>query len=246
MLRHPRAVMWRAHAAWSAGRDRTDRGRDARADLRRGPSKPGGLRRVHVGCGPHHHLAGWWNVDIRPFPGVDEVFDATRPWPWADLEAVYGEHFLEHLPLDGAVAFLAAASRALAPGGVLRLSTPGLEWVWLTHLAPHEADPEVAIGNTYRANRAFHGWGHQFLYSRPMLEHLLGAVGFVELRFHAWGESDRPELRGLERHAGFELVEGMPSVWIVEALRGQGAPEAPQDLLAEVEREYVRFVRAGH
>jgi hypothetical protein len=48
---------------------------------RLGPNTPLGIRKVHVGCGPHAILPDWWNVDIRSFLGIDEVIDATAPWP---------------------------------------------------------------------------------------------------------------------------------------------------------------------
>ena len=32
--------------------------------------------------------------------------DVTKPWFFNGLEYVYGEHFLEHLSLEGAIAFL--------------------------------------------------------------------------------------------------------------------------------------------
>src|SRR5687768_18017028 len=41
-----------------------------------------------------------------------------------DVEAVFAEHFLEHLPVDAALSFLLEAHRVLAPGGWIRLSTP--------------------------------------------------------------------------------------------------------------------------
>ncbi len=243
---------WRAirQPRWALGRvaDRLRR-RATRApgaaSGRRGPGVTRGIDRVHVGSGPHNLFADWWNVDVRPFPGVDEVMDATRTWPWRDLSAVYGEHFLEHLDVAGAMAFLEEAARALRPGGVLRLSTPSLEWVWRTHLDP-SAGPDVLAAQTYRANRAFHGWGHRFLYSRPVLVRLLEAAGFSDLTFHAYGESDRDELRGLERHGGFEVVDGFPSVWIVEAVRGEGPAGIDPAIRAEVEHEFGRYVRSGH
>jgi len=191
----------------------------------------------------------WWNVDIRAFPGVDEVVDVTLPWPWPGLDYVYGEHFLEHLDLGQTVAFLAQTRASLRPGGRIRLSTPGLEWVWATHLRPHGSDAEV-IADTYRANRAFHGWGHQFLYTRPFLSHVLEASGLTDVRFHDFGASDDPNLCGLERHGTPEIVDGWPSVWNVEAVRpldaGIDAAHLAQALAAEVEQEFDRYVRAGH
>ncbi len=188
----------------------------------------------------------WWNVDIRPFRGIDEVADVTAPWPWGDLEYVYGEHFLEHLELDQAVSFLAQARDHLRPGGRIRLSTPGLEWVWRTHFRPDESAVNV-VSDTYRANRAFHGWGHRFLYSRPFLEHLLEATGLSEIQFFAYGESNDPNLRNLERHGSYEIIDTWPNVWNVEATRGvSDASQPPGEFTDEIEREFVRYVRSGH
>ena len=191
-------------------------------------------------------MADWWNVDIRSFKGVDEVADVTVPWPWNDLDYVYGEHFLEHLSPDQAVAFLRQARAGLRPGGRIRLSTPGLEWVWQTHFRPAGSAADV-VADTYRANRAFHGWGHQFLYSRPFLEHLLTALGLTDIRFFPYGESDDPNLRGLELHGAPETVGGWPSVWNVEATPTAGAePAAAAEIAAEIEQDFVRYVRDGH
>ncbi|MBA3236677.1 MAG: methyltransferase domain-containing protein [Chloroflexi bacterium] len=213
------------------------------AQDRRGPDDPAGIHRLHVGCGPHNLMPDWWNVDIRQFHGVDQVVDVTLPWPWHGLDFVYGEHFLEHLPLDGAISFLGQASSALRPGGRIRLSTPGLEWVWRTHFDPVAA-PDRVRAMTYQANRAFYGWGHQFLYSRPMIEHVLRAAGFEVLTFHAFGESDEPALRGLERHAGYQVVDGWPNVWIVQATATSAASTG--SLMAEAEHELERHRRSAH
>lgn len=67
---------------------------------RLGPRSPGGIKKVHVGCGPHAIMEDWWNVDIRTFPRIDEALDAAQPWPYSDLCYIYAEHFLEHLALD--------------------------------------------------------------------------------------------------------------------------------------------------
>ena len=53
--------------------------------------------------------------------------DVTKPWPFNGLEYVYGEHFLEHLSLEGAIAFLNNVWKSLKPGGVILLSTRSVE-----------------------------------------------------------------------------------------------------------------------
>ena len=66
-------------------------------------------------------------------------------------------------------------------------------------------------------NRAFRGWGHQFLYNRPMLQAALRNAGFGALSFCRYGESATPELSGLERHETWHDTPELPHVLIVEA-----------------------------
>jgi len=171
---------------------------------------------VNVGCGPHNLPPDWWNIDIRKFRGIDEVLDVTQPWPYRELEYVYGEHFLEHLTLPQALNFLGHAWQSLKLGGAIRLSTPNLEWVLRTHFQLGKVEPKKRLLDTLKVNRAFHGWGHQFLYTATMLQALLGEVGFTKIALCSYGESDEPELRNLEKHGGFQVYDGLPSVIIVE------------------------------
>ena len=203
------------------------------------------MRRLHVGCGPHDHKPAWWNVDVRPFDGVDETVDVSQPWPWSGLEYVYAEHFLEHLDPDQALDFLAHAGGSLVEGGVIRLSTPNLGWVLVVHRLA-SAGPDTGLDPTIQINRAFHGWGHRFLYTRPFLEAMLRDMGFVDIRFCGYGESERPALRGLERHGDFYVTDGEPSVLIVEASRGRAPIAAPATWRERLERDFLRHVRSGH
>lgn len=191
-------------------------------------------------------MKNWWNVDIRSFPGIDEVLDATRPWPYRDLEYVFGEHFLEHLPLDRAIKFLTNAGNSLKIGGTIRLSTPNLEWVLFTHYDLETTKPEERVSSTLRTNHAFHGWGHQFLYSGDMLAHMLAEMNFEEFSFFSYGESEDPVLQNLERHGGFEVRGGHPSVIIVEARRGTGRISPSPGLASMLQKEYLRHVASGH
>lgn len=203
--------------------------------------------RVHVGCGPKALKPDWWNVDLRAFRGVDEVRDVVEPWTgYSAVEYVYGEHFIEHLRIDQAAAFLANACDVMREGGRIRLSTPSLEWVFSTHFNPMEPNRDKMVANTYRINRAFHGWGHQFLWSRPMLEEALSATGFTDVNFYGYGESDDPFLRNLEEHGGYSITNGFPSTWIVEAVKRSGVPSRRNEFLAAAVQEFQRFVDGGH
>ena len=195
--------------------------------------------RLHVGCG-RERLENWLNLDIQTLPGVDLVVDVNQGLYWKDVEAVYAEHFLEHLDLDRAVAFLVDVQRCLLPGGVLRLSTPNLDWVWETHYS-NASDEELRRLQGLRLNRAFHGWRHRFLWNRVLLGDALVACGFRELRWCRYGESAREVFQGLERHDTYEDRPDLPHVLIVEAEKGEADPAALAGFNALLEREFLSF-----
>lgn len=162
------------------------------------------------------------------------------------LDYVYGEHFIEHLELDGAVKFLQNARSGLRVGGAIRLSTPSLEWVLATHFDSKQKDEQKMLSQTFKLNRAFHGWGHKFLYSKIFLEHLLQAVGYKSIKVFSYGVSDDPNLINMERHGGFSMQGDFPSVWIVEAKKESDELVTNNEFISKIEHEYVRFVKSGH
>ena len=191
-----------------------------------------GPRRLHIGCG-QQSIPGWINIDNQGLTGVDQVLDVRHGLPFRDVTSIYAEHFLEHLSLDEGLAFLRECRRVLAPDGVLRLSTPSLDWVLTTHYRWRDVTDEDRRLDCMRLNRAFHGWGHRFLYNGPMLASALRSAGFARVQFHGYGESDVPELSGLERHEKWDDTPELRHVLIAEAA-GVGAPEAiPEELLKQ-------------
>lgn len=175
------------------------------------------MMRLHIGSGPLA-LPGWTNVDNVAYPGVDCVIDVRSPWPFENVELIFAEHFIEHLSLAEGLAFLASCRRSLMTSGVLRLSTPNLDWVWLTHYkAPEAMTAAEQVVGCLEMNRAFHGWGHRFLYNARTLEESLLAAGFTSVVACEYGESANPALRGLERHERHRDLPGAPSVVVFEA-----------------------------
>ena len=169
---------------------------------------PGG--RLHVGCGPVH-LDGWINIDVRRYPAVDFVLDVRDGLPFRDLQLIFAEHFIEHLPFWEAQRFLSDCRSALARDGVLRLSTPNLDWVYRTQYE------SAGVRDCFLLNQSFRSWGHQFLYNAPTLEAVLHDAGFDRVEFVVYGESKRSELRGLERHERSPDSPELPHVLVVEA-----------------------------
>ncbi len=197
-----------------------------------------GAMRLHIGSGPVA-IAGWTNVDVTAYSGVDVVLDVREPWPFADVELIFAEHFLEHLTLSEGLAFLRECRRVLRADGVLRLSTPNLDWVWLTHYKPPtELTADEQLIGCLEINRAFHGWGHQFLYNFRTLELALRAAGFVEVVSREYGMSDVEALRGLERHERHRDLPDAPSVVVAEARGTAPATRDFEERVAPYLRDY--------
>jgi predicted SAM-dependent methyltransferase len=196
---------------------------------------PGGLR-LHAGCGPVH-LDGWVNIDNRPYPAADYVLDVRDGIPFHDLAFIFAEHFIEHLPLWEAHRFLVACRTALSPGGVLRLSTPNLDWVYRTQYGLDDA-----VAGCFGLNSSFRGWGHQFLYNAETLAGLLRAAGFAHVHFCEYGESQHAELVGLERHERSPDTSALPHVLVVEAA-GVGTAAAVEALAGA--RAYLNTLGAS-
>jgi predicted SAM-dependent methyltransferase len=184
--------------------------------------------KLHVGSGSSP-LEGWTNIDVAAADGVDCALDVRRGLPFDDVDFIFAEHFLEHLTLAEGNVFLHECRRVLRPQGVLRISTPNLDWVWLTHYKhPSEMSADEQLRGCLEMNRAFHGWGHQFLYNLRTLTLALRHARFETVSSHPYGESETAELRGLERHERHADLAGAPSVIVVEAV-GRRDPEGDFD-----------------
>lgn len=196
--------------------------------------------RLHIGAG-RERLEGWTNVDIQALPGVDVVADVTQGLQFSDVEAIFAEHFLEHLPIDKALDFLLESHRVLRSGGWLRLSTPNLDWVWTTHYRL-DADGETKRQAAIVLNRAFHGWRHQFLWNREILGEVLAACGFDPVRWCRYGQSDLPVFQGIERHETYEDAPDLPHVIIAEACKAAPRPDLLEKLRGLLQREFLQHM----
>ena len=171
--------------------------------------------RLHLGSGTVA-LPGWLNVDNQAYPGVDRVLDVTKGLPFRGARFIFAEHFIEHLRYEDARVLLAECRHALRSGGVLRLSTPSLDWVWASHYR-RVLTPDLEVLACFGMNRAFRGWGHQFVWNEATLTASLRDAGFRRIVRCMYGESAHEELRGLEHHERNEDWEGHSHILILEA-----------------------------
>ena len=187
--------------------------------------------RLHIGCG-QQAIPGWINIDNQALPGVDRVLDVRQGLPFRGVSAIYAEHFLEHIGFEHGLAFLKECRRVLADLGVLRISTPNLDWVYATHYPSWPSgSSEERLRDCFQLNQAFHGWGHQFLYNRSTLEAALKSSGFANVVFQQYGKSDIPDLDGIERHETYLDTLELPHVLIAEASGEDPGVPLPAEIL---------------
>ena len=81
--------------------------------------------KVNVGCG-NEPFKDWINLDLSPEARADILWDVTDGLPFPDDSCafIYSEHFLEHIPVQEGVRFLAECRRSLQLGGVVRIGMP--------------------------------------------------------------------------------------------------------------------------
>ena len=161
-----------------------------------------GLDKVHYACGAHFFGEHWINVDAADlsrqargfFLRVDLL--ARHPFPSDFFKYAFAEDFLEHLGQADSIIFLCEAFRTLQKSGVLRLSFPGLAGVLRKHYGRTDYY-EACRGR----REAFTMWGHLHFYSEETLTLVARHIGFSQVRYVAYGESEHPDLRNLDSRA---------------------------------------------
>jgi predicted SAM-dependent methyltransferase len=180
--------------------------------------------KLNVACGMVY-VDGWVNIDInRSLLAVDLVMNVIDGLPFKDAscEAIYSEHFIEHLTLHEGVGFFQECYRVLVPGGVVRTATPDLAYLVDRYTAENWREGQDWLERRpYRfiqspaemINVAFRWWGHQWLYDAEELTRRLREAGFMEFRLAEWGKSSHTALQGRETRT--------ESLLILEAVKGQ-------------------------
>ncbi|HMU84013.1 MAG TPA: methyltransferase domain-containing protein [Leptospiraceae bacterium] len=157
-------------------------------------------RKIHYGSGGRL-MSGWVNVDLYPSESLiaDPVrvsANLTLEHPFADGWFLYAfsEDFFEHLEQKQQLLFLVEAYRVLAPGGVLRMSFPGLEGVLMRHFSDNRlASYGQGVYDSYDV------FEHKHFASRAELELMCRHIGFSSVDFEIkYGESRHEPLKGLD------------------------------------------------
>ena len=171
--------------------------------------------RLNIGAG-RHRIPGWINTDIHW--GAQSHLDLLRPWPRevdGKVGWVYADNVIEHFSIEDVAVVLENAYRSMTPGGVIRLATPDVEAAAKAYLE----DSDLAKEHLHRHKESgytvrytvdllriiFAESGHHlgFCFDEYSLQSELERVGFVNIKRTAVGESEHPELVGLETRSSY-------------------------------------------
>lgn len=144
------------------------------------------------------HRGPLYRVDDR---SLFTELDITEPLPFDDgcVDWVYAEHLIEHVPFPAALGWLKEVRRILAPGGLLRLSTPDLAiyvegyasgGFFAKHrrrLAKIRVGPPMPQRRAFMVNQIFYHFGHRWIYDAEELGFILGEAGFAAPRITVCG-----------------------------------------------------------
>jgi predicted SAM-dependent methyltransferase len=159
-------------------------------------------------------MPGWLNTDLYPQSIRSVTLDATKRFPFLDasFDYVFSEHQLEHIGYEDALVMLGECRRILRPEGKIRIALPSLDRLLQlfgptrTHLQERYIRnvtninyPNVQSPNPcFAINSTFMNWGHRFIWDQATLSETLESKGFARVQFFTPGQSDDPNLSGIE------------------------------------------------
>jgi len=169
------------------------------------------MKNLHIGCGKNY-IKNWINIDINP--PCDLKLDITKtnlPFKPSTISFIFTEHFIEHITLLQGIKFLTQCNILLKPSGILRLSTPDLEFLIHQYISKKinqwknvDWTPKTPC---QMVNEGLHNWGHKFVYDYNELTNVLLNCGFSSYKTVMWHESNYIELQNLEcRPYNHELI----------------------------------------
>lgn len=132
------------------------------------------------------------NVDIDP--RADVYVDITRPLPFDDniFDRIFAEETIEHINFISAQFLLSECFRIMRKNGVIRITTPSLEYFCSKSLE------EDIYGNDI--NWIFYNHGHRHIYTCSALNRHLKNAGFTNISFSTYKDPDS-ELGEFDSHA---------------------------------------------
>lgn len=180
------------------------------------------VKKMQIGCGSNI-LDGWLNTDLNDSYEI-AFLDAGGKFPISanTFDYIYSEHLFEHLKVEQQLNMFQESYRILKKGGVLRIATPTLDFLfdlynnpktpkskdyvnyYISYFPQFKKVNELVIDKdehyNYVINNFFKAWGHQMIHNFSSINKLALQCNYTQVRRAKVGESDIPFLQNIERH----------------------------------------------
>jgi predicted SAM-dependent methyltransferase len=188
------------------------------------------VKKIQIGCGSNF-LEGWLNTDLKDSDTI-AFLDAGEKFPIESdtFDFVYSEHLFEHLTVEQQHNMLVESYRILKKGGVMRVATPSLDFLFSLYANPMTLEnrqyvnwavdniPNLGIISNsiidieehycYVINNFFKAWGHQMIHNYSSLKKMAMQNRFSDFRLSSVNKSEVLYLQNIENH-GTIIPENM-------------------------------------
>jgi predicted SAM-dependent methyltransferase len=144
--------------------------------------------------------------------------DISEQLPFEDdsIEWAFAEHLIEHVTLTAGVTWLTEVRRILAPGGVIRITTPDLRKYAESYVngdgffGKHRRRMNRALGpvapamperGAFMFNQLFYVYGHRWIFDEAELRYLFACAGFAPetVTVHSYRVGARQDVADLDQ-----------------------------------------------
>ena len=142
--------------------------------------------KIHLGCG-NINLQGWLNIDARDFKHVHIIsdgFDLTQ-FKENSIAEFYLCHVLEHFSFNETHNFLSKLYKLLKPGGLLRISVPDIEKLYILY---NKQKKLSIVKNAIMGGQNYPNDFHKSIYDHQELKNILEKNSFKNVS--SWKTKD--------------------------------------------------------
>ena len=156
--------------------------------------------KLHLACGPNI-VKGWENIDILDGKGIKK-HDLRKRLPYKDnsVDAIFHEHFIEHLTKPEAETFLRDCRRVLKEGAAMRIGWPDLKRLinaytlkksrYMQYVLPFLENHRYGKDWDEAFSDLLFDWEHRYAYTAKHLVKVLESAGFQSIKIKKQGQSD--------------------------------------------------------